>query len=100
MPRSCTFLLSRPYVNFLSASLFDVIKPFSTRSSSPRFSFHHYKHHLPPSPAFILHMCPNKSSFLSMICCMMFFLQRILLLTSSFVIFCSHLILNILHFKN
>src|SRR6218665_3253847 len=53
----------------------------------------------PPSPAyilsFILHMCPNRFSFLSMICCMMF-LHRTLLRTSSFMIFCSHLILNIL----
>jgi len=46
--------------------------------------------------SFILHMRPNRFSFLSMICCTMFFMHHNLLCTSSFVIFCSHLILNIL----
>src|SRR6218665_1508520 len=43
--------------------------------------------------SFILHVCRNKFCFLSMICCMMFFLHCTLLRTSSFAIFCSHLIL-------
>src|SRR6218665_1908416 len=67
------------YVNFLSIPLLDVIQPFSTRSSSPRLSL----------LSFILHMYPNKFSFVSMICCTMFFLHDTLLRTSSFVIFCS-----------
>src|SRR6218665_2947113 len=53
-PRAVILRLSVEYVNFLSAPLFDVIQPFSALSPSPRFSFHHSKHHLLHQPV-VLH---------------------------------------------
>lgn len=66
--------------------------------SSNRLHLHHSKHQLLHQPI-VLHphyICPNRSSFLSTILCTIFFLHRTLLRTSSFVLFCSNLILNIL----
>src|SRR6218665_1360579 len=44
----------------------------------------------------ILHMCPNKLNFFSLILCMMFLFLPIPFLISSFVIFCCHLTFRIL----
>src|SRR6218665_1792759 len=68
-------------VDFFSAPFLDVVQPFSARSSSPRLSLHYSKHHF-LHQSIVLLMCPNRFSFLSMICCTMFFHHRTRLLLS------------------
>src|SRR6218665_1811821 len=45
-PHATIMRLTLECVDFLSASFLDVIEPFSARSSSPRLSRHHSKHHV------------------------------------------------------
>src|SRR6218665_297673 len=76
-PYAWILCLPAEYVNFLGTPLLDVVQSFSARSSSPHLFIHCSKHHLLHQPlSFILHMCPNKFSFLSTMCCTIFFLHH------------------------